>query len=132
MKRTYSSIFGMLFMIAASYGGESPYFYAVEAKAGDGILVILNRYELEEFDCNHDKFLELNQLQKTDFLIAGKEYKLPVLVYTYNGKSIRSTLGIQDMEKAKRIANYNRVVLNRSLRKTDYESSKVLWVPYHE
>src|SRR5688572_20946252 len=130
MKRTFCSLFGMLFMIVAiQAAGESPYFYTIEAKASDGILALLNRYELEEYDCNHDKFLELNRLQKTDFLLAGKEYKLPVLVYAYNGKSIRSTIGIEDMEKAKRIANYNRVVLNRSLRKTDYESSKVLWVP---
>ena len=114
------------------YAGEVPYFYTVEAKSGDGIIILLNRYELDEFDCNLNKFLDLNGLKQTDYLKQGKEYKLPVLVYKYNGKSIRSTLGIEDMEKAKRIANYNRLVLNRSLRQSDYESSKVLWVPFHE
>lgn len=114
------------------FGADSPYFHTFEAKSGDGILIVLNRYELDEFDCNMDKFLELNKLTKNDFLLAGKEYKLPVLVYKYNGKSIRSTLGIDDYETAKRIANYNRLVQNRSLRKTDYESSHILWVPYHE
>jgi N-acetylmuramoyl-L-alanine amidase len=54
------------------------------------------------------------------------------MIYTYNGQSIRSTLGITDMEKAKRIANYNRIIQNRNLRRTDYETSKILWVPYHE
>lgn len=114
------------------WADSAPYFYSFEAKPGDGIIVVLNRYELEEYDCNLEKFLELNKLKKTDYLIQGKEYKLPVLIYTYNGKSIRSTLGINDMETAKRIANYNRVVLNRSLRKADYESSRILWVPFHE
>lgn len=113
-------------------GGDSPYFYSIEANKGDGIIVLLNRYDLDEFECNVAKFLELNQLKPTDHLIQGKDYKLPVLVYKYNGKSIRTTLGIADMEKAKRIANYNRLVFNRSLRQSDYESSKILWVPYHE
>jgi N-acetylmuramoyl-L-alanine amidase len=111
---------------------ENPYFFTTVAKAGDGISIILNRYELDEFDCNVDKFLELNRLKMNDPLLAGKEYKLPVMIYTYNGQSIRSTLGISDLEKAKRIANYNRMVLNRNLRRSDYETSKILWVPYHE
>ena len=112
--------------------GETPYFFATKAKAGDCITILLNRYELDEFDCNVDKFLELNRLKPKDPLLEGKEYKIPVLIYTYNGQSIRTTLGITDLEKAKRIANYNRIVLNRNLRRTDYESSKILWVPYHE
>lgn len=114
------------------HAGNSPYFHSVKARSGDGIIILLNRYELDNHDCNFDKFLELNELSENDFLHAGKEYRIPVLIYAYNGKSIRSTLGIDDMEKAKRIANYNRLVLNRNLRKSDYESSRVLWVPYHE
>ena len=112
--------------------GNSPYFYTITAKSGDGISILLNRYELDEYDCNLDKFLELNHLKKNDQLLAGKEYQLPVMIYDYNGQSIRSTLGISDMETAKRIANYNRIILNRNLRKSDYETSKILWVPYHE
>jgi len=132
MKGILTAIFGIFIFSPALIAGEAPYFYSFEAKPGDGIIVVLNRYELDEYECNFDKFLELNHLSKTDFLLEGKEYKLPVLIYKYNGKSIRSTLGIDDMERAKRIANYNRVVLNRSLRNSDYESSKILWVPYHE
>jgi N-acetylmuramoyl-L-alanine amidase len=112
--------------------GTDPYFHSIEAKPGDAIFIILNRFDLDEPQCNVDKFLELNAMKLTDPLLAGKEYKLPVMIYSYNGKSIRTTLGITDLEKAKRIANYNRIVLNRNLRKSDYESSKILWVPYHE
>ncbi len=118
--------------IASAEAGNSPYFFSTIAKAGDGITILLNRYELDEYSCNLDKFLELNQLKKSDPLLEGKEYKLPVFIYTYNGQSIRSTLGIDDMEKATRIANYNRIVLNRNLRRSDYKTSKILWVPYHE
>lgn len=127
-----TGIFSSCSLALLMAAGEQPYFHTIEAKAGDGIIILLNRYELDEHDCNFDKFLELNKLSRTDYLQAGKEYTLPVLIYKYNGKSIRTTIGISDLEKAKRIANYNRLVLNRSLRKTDYETSRVLWVPYHE
>lgn len=120
------------FTVPLTAGSESPYYHTFEAKSGDGIITVLNRYELDEHQCNKDKFLELNDLSANDYLLEGKEYKLPVLIYRYNGKSIRSTLGIDDMELAKRIANYNRMVQNRSLRTSDYQSSRILWVPYHE
>ncbi|HUR30725.1 MAG TPA: N-acetylmuramoyl-L-alanine amidase, partial [Saprospiraceae bacterium] len=132
MKGILTGIFCFVTLINALLGADTPYFHSFEAQAGDGLITVLNRYELEEFDCDVDKFLELNGLKRNDYLLAGKEYKLPVLIYKYNGKSIRSTLGIDDMETAKRIANYNRIALNRSLRKSDYESSQILWVPYHE
>jgi N-acetylmuramoyl-L-alanine amidase len=118
--------------IPPALAGTEPYYHAVPAKPGDGILTLLNRYELDEHRCNVDKFLELNQLKAEDHLLEGQAYKLPVLIYAYNGKSIRTTLGITDYEKAKRIANYNRAILNRNLRQTDYESSRILWVPHHE
>ncbi len=122
----------LILAFASLVHAENPYFFSTPARSGDGILTLLNRYELDEFDCNVDKFLELNNLNMKDQLLEGKVYKLPVMIYTYNGQSIRSTLGITDMEVALRIANYNRNVLNRNLRRTDYESSKILWVPYNE
>lgn len=127
-------VFWLMLSLCATIAsaGDTPYYYTVEARSGDGIIVLLNRYDLDEHECNLRKFLELNSLDKNDYLKAGLDYKLPILIYEYNGKSIRSTLGINDMEKAKRIANYNRLVQNRSLRKADYESSRILWVPYHE
>jgi N-acetylmuramoyl-L-alanine amidase len=130
MKAIIPGLF-VLVSVIPSYG-TAPYFFSVTAKSGDGIIVLLNRYELDEYDCNLDKFLELNKLSIDDHLMEGREYKIPVMIYTYNGQSIRSTLGISDLEKAKRIANYNRLLLNRNLRRSDYESSKILWVPYHE
>src|SRR6187431_1286146 len=112
-----------LFLVSAQViAGSAPYFYTVVAKSGDGISILLNRYDLDEYDCNLDKFLELNRLKATDHLLIGKEYKLPVMIYNYNGQSIRSSIGIDDMELAKRIANYNRLILNRNLRQSDYQA----------
>ena len=125
----------IFFLLTSPFFGlaaEGPYFYSCQAKPGDGITVLLNRYDLDEYECNLDKFLELNKLKKTDPLLEGKKYQLPVLIYQYNGKSIRSTLSIQDMETAQRIANYNHQILSKNLRKSDYQTSGILWVPYHE
>lgn len=132
MERFLTAWFLLITVHLSAHPPAEPYFFSVTAKTGDGISILLNRYELDEYACNLDKFLELNHLKNNDPLLAGKEYKLPVLIYQYNGQSIRSTLGITDMETAKRIANYNRIILNRNLRRSDYESSKILWVPYHE
>ena len=109
-----------------------PYFYSVTAKNGDGIIIVLQRYGLSQHDCNFKKFLELNNLQGSGGLFINKEYKLPIKIYHYNGKSIRSTLGIADIEKAKRIQNYNEEILKKGLRSSSYTASKILWVPLHE
>lgn len=132
MKTIIAAVIAMTGLSGAVTASGNPYFHTVEARSGDGIIVLLNRYELDEYKCNLDKFLELNDLDANDYLRQGEEYKLPILIYKYNGKSIRSTVGIEDMEKARRIANYNRLVQNRSLRQSDYESSQILWVPFHE
>jgi N-acetylmuramoyl-L-alanine amidase len=132
MRGFLTSLLFFFLFDAIALPGNTPYFYSVVAKSGDGITILLNRYDLDEYECNLDKFLEMNNLKRNAQLLEGKEYKLPVMIYQYNGQSIRSTIGINDMEMAKRIANYNRILLNRNLRKSDYESSKILWVPYHE
>jgi N-acetylmuramoyl-L-alanine amidase len=132
MKGFLTALFCLCLFALHATDDNAPYFFSVTAKPGDGITVLLNRYDLDEHPCNLDKFLELNKLSRNDFLLAGMKYKIPVLIYTYNGTSIRSTLGIDDLEKAKRIANYNRVIMNRNLRRSTYEASKILWVPFHE
>ena len=132
MKGLLTALLCICLLPARANRDNSPYFFSVTAKAGDGISRLLNRYDLDEHPCNIDKFLELNQLDRNDFLLEGMKYMLPIMIYTYNGTSIRSTLGIDDMEKAKRIANYNRVIKNRSLRQSTYQASRILWVPYHE
>ncbi len=132
MKHFLSPLFCLCLLTGISLANPSPPFFATPAKPGDGITILLQRYELHSHPCNLTKFLELNNLKNNAPLIQGKEYKLPIFIYTYNGKSIRSTIGIDDMDAAKRIAHYNKVILNRNLRQSDYVTSKILWVPYHE
>lgn len=117
---------------APASAGNTPYFFTVPARNGDGIIVLLRRYGLDNHPCNLAKFLELNRLKADDHLYAGKEYKLPVMIYAFDGRSIRSTLQITDMDRARRIADYNSQLVNRNLRQSDYKTSGILWVPYHE
>ncbi len=129
MKTIIASIF--LFVCHFSFAAES-YYHSVKAKQGDGIYSLLRRYHLEDHDCNKERFLRLNNLTIDDHLIIGNKYKLPVLIFNYNGTSIRTTIGIDNWDKAVRIKAYNIKILNGNLRKTNYVDSKILWVPYHE
>jgi N-acetylmuramoyl-L-alanine amidase len=107
-------------------------YHSVSIKKGDGMWSLLRRYNLNHSECNIDHFYELNGLQKNSYLLAGKKYKLPVYIYKYDGKSIRSTIGMQDWDKAVRIKEYNDDLLSRGLRRTDYRESNILWVPHNE
>ncbi len=107
-------------------------YHSVKVNKGDGVYSLLRRYKLLENPCNLKHFYALNKMSKNESLQVNKKYKLPVMIYTYNGKSIRSTLGINDLQKALRIKSYNEEVRKAKLRKNNFIVSKILWVPYHE
>ncbi|MFK7809999.1 MAG: N-acetylmuramoyl-L-alanine amidase [Saprospiraceae bacterium] len=116
------------------YHGEAitDRYHRVSAKAGDNIFVLLKRYELHAHQCNFDRFYALNDLNRESKLIKGRKYYIPVLIYTYNGKSIRSTIGIDTWEQALRIKRYNERMLKEGNRNMTLTASNVLWVGYHE
>lgn len=116
----------------AFHHSEDGRFHRVPALSGDSIYRLLQRYQLEGHQCNHEQFYELNQLEPEAGLIAGRKYYIPVLIYRYNGKSIRSTLGIDGWEQALRIKHYNEAMLEEKLRRSTIAKSNILWVPYHE
>jgi N-acetylmuramoyl-L-alanine amidase len=107
-------------------------FYQVEALPGDGIISILRRYQLEQYSCNFEQFYKLNKVGRNAALIVGKSYFLPIIIYDFNGKTIRSSVGIEDYNTALRIQQYNERMLESALRTEDFRKDKVLWVPYHE
>ena len=106
-------------------------FHTVKAKSGDGVYSLLRRYHLSSYSCNIDRFYEINKLDKRATLHTGKKYKLPVKIYNYNGKSIRSTINVEDWETAVQIQQYNEAIYKLGVRSTHYRDSKILWVPYH-
>lgn len=111
---------------------SGPYFHEVEVLPGEGVISLLRRYDLHTHPCNQEQFYVLNDLEAGASLHRGREYKIPVLIYDYNGKSIRSSIGDNDWDKAVRIQQYNERILSKGLRSTHYRDSKILWVPYHE
>ena len=118
------------FLNFATYATE-PVFHKVDVKEGEGIYSLLRRYALND-PISLSKFCELNKLDQNAHLITGRDYFLPILIYQYDGTSIRSTIGIDNWDLAVRIARFNRYLQERGLRTSSYEASRVLWVPYFE
>lgn len=111
---------------------DTPEFYKVRASSGDGIYSLLRRYHLDRYTCNFEQFYTLNKLKRNAMLLAGRDYYLPILLYNFNGQTIRSTVGIEDWSIALRIQEYNELMLSEKLRDEDFRQNKVLWVPFHE
>jgi len=107
-------------------------YHKVKARNGDGITILLQRYELHRDSRLRKAFLDLNSLKENQFLIHKKSYTLPVRLYNYDGKSIRSTIGDNDWDKAVRIQKYNEAIFSKGSRSTHYTESKILWVPLSE
>lgn len=128
----------ILFFATRMYSSDTPNAhkekttYTAKALDGDGIWSLLNRYDLVNYNCNVTKFYELNNLSNGDILHKDKEYKLPIYILKYDDKSIRSTIGVDDWDKAVRIKAYNENLLKNNLRTSSYTESKILWVPFHE
>lgn len=121
-----------ILFFAFDVSANAPYFHDVKPEKGEGIYSLLRKYDLMIHPCNKEKFLELNQLNEKSVLLTHKSYKLPIYIYKYNGKSIRSTIGENNWEKAVRIKRYNENIHKKGARRTKYTDSKILWVPYHE
>ena len=121
-------VFGISLSASAA---EDIRYYKVPALPGDGAIKLLQRYELDEFSCNRSLFFELNQLKPTDGLRIGEYYSLPVRLYTYNGTSIRSTIGIQNFQQALSIQQFNEWMLEKGLRTTPFVEDRKLYVPHH-
>ncbi len=121
----------LLLVLCTAMGPGNDNVLEVTAEPGDGVWSLLRRYELERYACNHRRFYELNQLKEGTPLLVGRKYRLPIELYTFNGKTIRSSIGIDDWATAKAIEAYNDRMLELGYRQRDFRKDKVLWVPYH-
>jgi len=121
-----------LVVCCPSAHGSFLYHHKVKAAAGDDPQALLRRYFLDEAKANVEKFCALNAVALEGDLKEGKRYFLPVLIYRYDGKSIRSTISDDSYQRALRIQKYNQKIREVGLRSTRYQDSRLLWVPYHE
>ena len=127
----YLLSFFLLFSGLSLNVSDQPYVKAI-ARPGDSPISLLSWYGVNEPECNVDLFYKINKLRKEDGLIANQPYMLPIFLYIYNGKSIRTTIGNNNLEKAERIQDYNQKMYDQSLQVLPYRESKLLWVPAHE
>jgi N-acetylmuramoyl-L-alanine amidase len=126
-------LIGLLSALTTSSAlNDSPEFHQTSALPGDGVYSLLRRYQLDKHSCNFDQFYSLNKLKKNSPLVVGRQYFLPILVYTFNGKTIRSSIGIDDWDVALRIQKYNELMFEQKVREGDFRKDRILWVPFHE
>lgn len=124
--------FSIFCLLTTSVLNASPKYYQTQALSGDGIYSMLRRFKLDKHSCNFDQFYSLNKLRKNAPLSTGKKYFVPVMLVPFDGKTIRSSVGISDWNIAVRIQRYNEAMYEEKIRTDTYKSSKILWVPYHE
>ncbi len=135
MSGTMRYIFsGLLLLGTLSTWAHTPAenYFRTTALPGDGIYSLLRRYQLDKHYCNFERFYALNRLKKDAVLIVGREYYLPILIYAFNGRTIRSSIGIDNWDLALRIQHYNERMLANRLREIDFREDRILWVPFHE
>jgi len=112
-----------------SWGSESLSHAVAKVKKGENIEKLLKRHLLTPHNCNIEAFCEINQVKKKNKILAGRVYKLPIMIMPYNGKNIRTSLGISDYELAKKIEKLNTDLLKEGIRDKNYKDNKKLWVP---
>jgi N-acetylmuramoyl-L-alanine amidase len=93
---------------------------------------LMSKYLLNDYDCNVEQFLKINtNVKRNTPLSKNGVYNIPIWVYDYNGKNIRSSLSIDDLDAAKMVQSYNADLQKLGIRKQSYQESKYLFVPYH-
>ncbi len=132
-----NKLFGALMLLiftismASAQDMAQPNLLTTKAKSGDGIFTLLKRFHLNDQQCAIDSFLSLNQLKISDYLIKDRSYQLPILIHDFDGKSIRSTLGMNDWDRAVAIQQYNGSLFEEGVKPGRYAEDLSLWVPLH-
>lgn len=129
MKSHYYILF--LFLYLPFKQANASEYLEVKPNPGDGIENLLERHLLEYNSISLSRFKNLNQniLPRNNSLYLSKTYKLPIKIYTFNGKTIRSTIGINDYDEAKRIQDYNDYLFTKGVKEGNFRIDKELWVP---
>lgn len=110
--------------------GQQGEYLSATLDPGEGAYAFLERHGLDRSTANIESFKKINQLDKLT-LYKNTPYKIPIKVYAYNGKSIRSTLGNNDYDYAVKIQKYNESLVSSGIKAKDYRKDLVLWVPVH-
>ncbi len=130
LKRSVLLLFLSLFFTTQLISQD---YLQIKPKKGDGILVILKRYNLPTDSSYIKKFISLNKknLTNKDEIILDRTYSLPIALFVFDGTTIRSSLGIDDYNQAKKIQDYNNLMFEKKLKSKSFKTDNILWVPIH-
>ncbi len=103
-----------------------------KVKKGENIEKLLKRYLLTPHNCNIESFCDINNIGNRKKILAGKTYKLPLLIMDFNGKNIRSSIGTRDLNLAKKVEKLNTDLLKAGIRDKNYKDNNKIWVPMAE
>ena len=120
-------VFAGLFLPSVSLSQEH---VSAQLQRGDGTLSLLRRYEVST-PCSKSYFFRINGLDQNQGLKLHIRYQLPIMLLTYNERSIRSTTGVDDYEWAVKVQEYNDRMTSLGLKSGNFREDKELWVPYH-
>ena len=132
MLRIISFILASFFITVGGWGAESHNHAVARVKKGENIEKLLKRYLLTPHNCNIDAFCDINNVKKKNKILAGRVYKLPIVIMPFNGKNIRTSIGISDIDLARKIEKLNTDLLKEGIRDKNYKDNKKLWVPVAE
>ena len=120
-------IFGLYYNV---YSAKTDSLLTITPKKGDGISILLKRYNIPTSKELIETFktMNTNNLDKNGNIVLDKFYVLPIKVLPFNGKNIRTSIKNNDREIAEKIQEYNLKMKSKGL-KDDFKKDRVLWVP---
>lgn len=119
--------FLLLFTNIFLFAQDGKYLTA-KLNPGEGAYAFLERHGLDRSSANMDSFKSINQLKDLN-LRKDTPYKIPIKVYAYDGKSIRTTIGNNDYDNAIKIQKFNEGLVTSGVKAKDYREDNSLWVP---
>ena len=123
--------FIVLIFVLQNISAQEIEYVTTTAQKGDIIKTVFLRYNIPFNKQTIKRFKNLNRgkFVKNDGLIAHIDYALPILIYPYNGKSIRGSIGKNDYDFAKKIEQYNNNLFAQQVKPADFRIDKQIWVP---
>lgn len=118
----------LLFIFFISFIAYSQNYVKFKPKAGDGLISIFQKYEIDYTKENIKLFTEINKIKNTS-LILGKEYSLPIQIFAFNGKNIRTSIDNNNYDFAYAVQLYNEKLTEKGVKEAHYKIDKEIWLP---
>ncbi len=130
MNKLLVALLTVFFALNVQANGSKNTYFKVKLKDGEGLSILLDKYELFDHKVNVTKFYSLNDLSSKSTLLKGKSYLLPIKEYKFDRNTIKTSLKISDLDLVTEIKKYNEKLNSKGLKKS-YKKDHKIWVPEH-